>query len=440
MEQLTRRAFLHKSTKAVGGAAVGLTILKSRNSAFAANDQIGVAVVGIHSRGRSHMDAYCGIDGVRVVALCDPDTGLFDSRAAQVRDKQGSAPSCYADLRECLEDRRVDAISVATCNHWHALATVWACQAKKDVYVEKPVSWCVREGRKMVEAAEKYERIVQVGCQKRSSGQVRNAIARLHAGEIGEVYMARALCYKPRGSIGLKESSPPPEGLDFNLWLGPAPEQPHHGNLVHYNWHWFWDFGNGDIGNQGIHEMDVARWGLNKGLPVKVFSTGGRFGYDDQGETPNTQIATFEYEDGKQLVFEVRGHYTHDEADVRIGNLFYGSEGYMFSSDGYKPHFGSKGEIKETEGLELPEVGGSGQGDHFQNFIAAVRSRKREDLNADILDGHLSSAMCHMANASYRLGTVLEFNPKTERFPGHGRANKMLTRPYREPFVVPEEV
>jgi len=440
MARIDRRTFIHESTRAMAGAAVGLTILRGQGSAFAANDEIGIAVVGIHGRGQSHMDAYCGMPGVRVVALCDPDTRLFADRAKKIEQKQGQAPKCYADIRRCLEDPNVDAISIATTNHWHALATIWGCQAGKDVYVEKPASWCVREGRKMVEAAEKYGRVVQVGTQSRSSQTHRDAVARLHAGEIGQVYMARALCYKPRGSVGFKQPTKVPEGLDFGLWLGPGPQQPYHENLVHYNWHWFWDFGNGDIGNQGAHEMDIARWGLGKTLPVKVFSTGGRFGYQDQGQTPNTQVATFEYDDGTQLVFEVRGHYTNDEMGVRVGNLFYGSEGYMVSSDGFKAHMGPKGDGPPKQGLQPKPVGGSGAGDHFRNFIDAVRSRKREDLNADILEGHLSAAHCHLANISYRLGRALRFDPVKEAFIGDEQADKLLTRPYRKPFAVPERV
>jgi predicted dehydrogenase len=440
MKHISRRQFINGSTKAIAGAAAGLTILTSRKSAFAANDQIGVAVMGINGRGTAHMDAYCGIDGARVVALVDPDSRLFESRAKKVEEKQGDRPKCYADIREALTDEAVDAVSIATCNHWHALGTILACQAGKDVYVEKPASWSVWEGRKMVEAAGKYQRIVQVGCQSRSSGQVRDGVARMHAGQIGKVYMARALCYKPRGSIGFKEPSPPPEGLDFNLWLGPAPQQPHHGNLVHYNWHWFWDFGNGDLGNQGVHQMDIALWGLGKGLPVKVFATGGRFGYEDQGQTPNTEVCTFEYDDGTQLVFEVRGHYTNDESGVRIGNLFYGSEGYMMSSDGYKAHMGREGKEAGAFEGELPAVGGTGEGNHFQNFIDAVRSRKVEDQNAPVLAGHLSAALCHLANISYRLRRSLTFDPEKEKFVGDDEANKLLTRNYREPFVIPDKV
>ncbi len=442
MKHLSRREFIHGSSKAIAGGAVGLTVLRSRSSAYAANDQVGVGVMGIHGRGQSHIDAYCAYDGAKVVALCDPDSRLFEGRSKRVADRQGGeAPKCYQDVRAMLQDPNVDAISIATCNHWHALATIWGCQAGKDVYVEKPASWSVWEGRKMIEAAEKYDRIVQVGCQSRSSGHVRDAIARVHAGQLGEIYMAKACCYKPRGSIGFKEATPPPDGVDFDLWLGPAELQPHHGNLVHYNWHWFWDFGNGDLGNQGVHQMDIALWGLQRGLPTKIYSTGGRFAYEDQGETPNTHLCTFEYDDGVQLVFEVRGHYVNDEAGVRIGNLFYGSDGYMSSGQGYKAKTGYKGEDMEDKDLgELPEVGGTGEGNHFQNFIDCVRSRNKDEQNAPVEAGHLSSALCHLANISYRVGRSLTFDPATERFVGDKEANKLLTRKYRAPYVIPDSV
>jgi len=442
MQSMSRRGFLTQSSKAAAGVAAGLTILRERKSAFSANDEVNVGIVGINGRGKSHMSGMCGTDGVRVVALCDPDTRLFESRSKRIEDKQGHKPKCYADIRDLLANDDIDAITVATCDHWHALATIWGCQAGKDVYVEKPASWSVFESIKMVEAARKYDRMVQVGTQSRSTPEVRNAIARLWAGEIGDVYMARALCYKPRRSIGFKEIKDPPEGLEFDLWLGPAPKQPYHDNLVHYNWHWFWDFGTTDMGNQGSHEMDIAMWGLGKTLPVKIHGVGGRFGYEDQAETPNTQVTTFEYEDGKLLVFEVRGHYTHDESGVKVGNMFYGSEGWMAKSDGYKGHFGRRGEVKEIEYEEgeLPDVGGSGEGNNFSNWISAVRSRRRQDLNSEIRGGALSAALCALGNVSCRLGRELRFDPDKMQVIGDDEANQYMTREYREPFVVPEEV
>ncbi len=439
--KLSRRDFVKRSVVGAAGVAVGATIL-AKGLARGANETIGVAVMGIHGRGKGHINAYLGIKGVRVVALVDPDRSLFDSRSKMVEDKQGDRPKCYEDIRDALADKNVDVVSIAAPDHWHALGTIWACQAGKDVYVEKPCSWCIREGRKMVEAAEKYKRIVQVGSQCRSERGTRECIARLWAGEIGKLYMARGLCYKPRGSIGVKGTAEPPPHLNWNLWLGPAQERPYMPNFVHYNWHWFWDFGTADLGNQGVHQMDIARWALNKGLPVKVHSVGGRFGYKDEGETPNTQECTFEYEDGTILVFEVRGLPTNREMDVKIGNLFYGSEGYgsIPFHGSMKTGIGYDGKGKPPEGLKLPDVGGAGVANHFQNFIDCVRSRRREDLNADILEGHLSAALCHLGNISYRLGRKLTFDPKTETFPGDDEANKLLTRDYREPFVVPDKV
>jgi predicted dehydrogenase len=282
----------------------------------------------------------------------------------------------------------------------------------------------------MVEAARKYNRIVQVGTQSRSSGRVRKAIQLLHEGVIGDIYMARALCYKPRDSIGFKPTENPPKGLHFDIWLGPAREQPYHANLVHYNWHWFWDFGTTDMGNQGVHQMDIARWGLNKELPVKVHGIGGRFGYKDQGETPNTQVSTFEYSDGTQLVFEVRGLYTNDESGVKIGNLFYGSKGYMVINDeSYRVYLG-------RESRPLSDQGLAGGDDHHNNWIKAVRSRRPEDLNAEIIEGHYSAALCHLGNVSCRVGRKLAFDPKTETFGDDKQANGYLSRNYREPFVV----
>jgi len=276
MEEVTRRKFLKDTAKTAATVAAGAGLFNINRLGRTASDEIRVAVMGIHGRGRDHIRAFCSIAGVRVVALCDPDTTLFPSRSKIVEEKQGHKPKTFDDVRKMLEDKEIDAVSIATCNHWHALGTIWACQAGKDVYVEKPACHNVFEGRKMIEAARKYKRIVQVGTQSRSNGGVRKAIELLHNGAIGEVYMARGLCYKPRWSIGFKPDETPPPTLNFDVWLGPAPKRPFNRNLVHYNWHWFWDFGNGDIGNQGVHQMDLARWGLGKELPVKVDSMGGR--------------------------------------------------------------------------------------------------------------------------------------------------------------------
>jgi predicted dehydrogenase len=349
MERMTRRAFLEQSGRAVMGAAAGLTVLRAWS--HSPNDTIGVAVIGLNGQGKAHIRHFSEIEGVRLVALCDVDERVLQQAGAMVEQRTGARPKLYTDLRQLLEDKAVDAVSTATPNHWHALLTIWACQAGKDVYVEKPACWSFEEGERMIEAARKYNRIVQVGHQTRSDPVTRLAVQRAWAGEIGKIYMSRGLCYKPRGPIGFQKDTDPPPWLHWELWQGPATRRPFNPNYVHYNWHWFWNYGNGDIGNQGVHQVDIARWFLNKRYPVKVHSVGGRYGYEDQGETPNTQIATFEYEDGTLLVFEVRGLFTNDEQGAKIGNLVYGSLGYMSSGDGYKPRRSPQEALPERENL-----------------------------------------------------------------------------------------
>jgi predicted dehydrogenase len=440
MRKMNRRSFLKSSAEVA--AAFAMTTKATR--VLGANDEVRVAVMGFHGQGKTHIREFLKMkpNGVDLAALCDIDEEVLNRAAAEVEKVRGKKPEVHTDIRKLLEDKSINAVSMATPNHWHALGTIWTCQAGKDVYVEKPASWCIREGRKMVEAARKYNRIVQVGTMNRSNQTIRKAIAQLHAGIIGDVYMARGLCFKRRDSIGFKEPSEPPKNIHYDLWLGPGPQQPYHANLVHYNWHWFWDFGNGDIGNQGIHQMDLARWGINKGMPIKASSMGGRYGYKDQGQTPNTQVATLTYEDGKMVVFEVRGRWTNDEKGERVGNLFYGSEGCMAD---WKADFGYGGKAyggKAEAEVQLPKVGGDGKGNHYENFIAAVRSRNVKDLNCDVMEGHQSAVLFHLANISYRLGRIVTFDPKTEAFVGDGakEANALLTREYRKPFVVPEEV
>jgi predicted dehydrogenase len=426
--EYTRRQFIGTTAAAV---LVAGTMAKGK--VFGANDKIRVACVGIHGRGESHIDGFSGQDGSEVVALCDVDSEVLAGRAKQLESKTGKKPKTFVDMREIMADKDIDAVSFATPNHWHSLGSVWACQAGKDVYVEKPLSHEVWEGRQLAAAAEKYKRVVMHGTQRRSEKDWVRAMQRLREGAIGDVYMARALCFKNRDSIGTAEPSDSPAKLNWPLWQGPAKDQPYSSLYVHYNWHWFWEYGNGDLGNQGVHQMDVAVWGMNQGLPVKVASMGGRFGYQDQGQTANTQICTFAYPDGKLLVFEVRGRATNDEAGVKVGNLFYGSEGYMverkfFAKDGK--------EIPDEKGLA--DVAATDN--HFVSFIRAVRSRKPEDNPATALDGHLAAAHCHLGNIAYRLGATLEFDPKKEEFSGAdaGNANAMLKREYRKDFEVPQ--
>jgi predicted dehydrogenase len=290
---------------------------KRGRSGLRPDPTIRAAVVGLGGRGRDHMRVLAQIDGVEVVAFCDPDESLLAEKAAEFEKLTGRRPRLEFDLRKLHEDRDIDAVTIASCNHWHALTAIWACQADKHVYVEKPVAHDVFEGPQMVEAARKYNRLVQGRTQRRSNPNLRKAIQALRLGVIGDLYQAKCVVLKRRDSLGFKTPEAAPPSLHWDLRLGPAPLQPFHRNLVNYNWHWFWDFGNGELGNNGIHELDLARWGLNKGLPVRIHSTGGRFGYKDQGHTPNTQITTYEFNDGTQLICEIRGRYTNEEAASR---------------------------------------------------------------------------------------------------------------------------
>ncbi len=478
MKTITRRNFLKSS---LAGAAACSLAPRSWSQVAGANDDIRVAVVGINGRGGSHIGEFRKLKGARVVALCDVDLNVLNRRAEGLEGVQK-----YQDVRRLLENKDIDAVSIATTNHWHSLITIWACQAGKDVYVEKPCSHNVFEGRKCVEAARKYNRMVQHGTQSRASGGKAALAEIVKSGKYGKLLVSKGYCCKPRWSIGYKPVAGPPAHLDFDIWLGPAPRQPFHGNLVHYNWHWFWDFGNGDIGNQGVHEMDVARWALGDTLPKSVVSLGGRYvdgpDFKDQGETPNQLVSVFDYGD-TLLLFETRGlvgNRKFPEIDEnfprKVANELYFEEGVVKSG-----RFYPKG---KGEGEPLVKVDADVQpGGIFGNFINCVRSRKREELNADILEGHLSSALGHLGNISYRLGSArpfekprdfgrnevvgdsvmtllentkaigvdpekatlwagpkLQFDPAREKFVNNPEADQLLTRNYRPPFVVPEKV
>ena len=427
MSTVNRRTFL-----ASAGSGAAALALGSGARAAGPNDALRLAVIGVRGRGQEHVSAFSGRKDCVVAALCDVDPAQFKKPADAINARTGKSPALLADFRRALDDPNIDAVSIATPNHWHALAAVWACQAGKDVYVEKPVSQNVSEGRKIVEAAAKYGRIVQAGTQNRSSAGVAEAVAFLRSGKLGNIYLARGLCFKPRGSIGIKPDAPVPAGVDYNLWLGPAPERPFNPNRFHYEWHWNWDYGNGDLGNQGIHQMDVARWGLGKQtLPTHVQSSGGRYGYKDDGQTPNTQVSTYRWDDC-MLEFEVRGLPTNAEREIKVGNLFFGTEGYLaINGDRWSTYMGQK---------EEPGPSGKGGGDHFGNFVDAVKARKPELLHAPVVEGHLSSALCHLGNISYRLGRALAVDPATETLGKDAEANAMLSRDYRSPFSMPARV
>lgn len=455
----SRRSFIKKTALGTTGITLGAATMgfsaKSYNSIKGANDRINMSVIGVRGQGHGHLKRWAGMaknNNVFVKTICDVDQNLYAERIKTVSDLQGEKPGTVGDMREVFADKDIDAVSIATPNHWHALATIWAAQAGKHVYVEKPCSHNVWEGRQMIEASRKYNRIIQVGFQNRSIDNVRKAMQALHNGVIGDVYMAKGMCYKPRGSFGQSENSAPPAGLDYNMWLGPAAWRPYNEKRGHYNWHWHWNTGNGDTGNQGPHQFDVARWGLKADEhPVRVQSSGAYFKHKDcSQETPNTQTSVFEYEDGRILQFETRGLDTNGEGKygIKIGNIFYGTEGYM-EVDGSKwaTYLGKNGEPGPSSEVEggadkvVEYLAAPGGGGHYNNFIAAVRSGNKADLTCDIYEGYLSSALPHLANISYRLGgQSLDFNPISEKFINNEGANDMLTRPYRAPFVVPDQV
>lgn len=410
-----------------------------------ANDRINIGIIGIGSRGHDHIQEFARQPGCGITALCDVSEEARNRGAARVQEKLGYKPRLYGDLRRMLEEREIDAVSIATPDHWHALATILACQAGKDIYVEKPASHNIWEGCRMVEAARKFGRMVQVGSQSRSIRHKIRAVQLLHEGAIGKIYLAKGICYKRRNSIGHTPEAPVPAGLDWNLFRGPAAMVPFSANRYRYNWHWFWDTGGGDIANQGAHEMDIARWGLGKqGLPKSVFCTGGKYVYDDDQETPNTQTAVFDYGDAK-LVFEVRGLATNSEAEIPVvdnnivGNLFFGSEGYMvIDLVGFRVYHGRTRE-KVLDG-KLAEQSPFDTGTHITSFLSAVRTRDPRHLTADIQTGCTSAVLCHLANISYRVGRALAFDAERLAFPSDSEANALLTRPYRPPFVVPAKV
>jgi predicted dehydrogenase len=475
MKHISRRTFLQSTALTTAGLSLSA---RAWSQVAGANEAIRVAVIGFRGQGGSHLGTLLKAKGVRVTALCDCDKDVLEGGAKRV----GPDVEAYTDIRKLLESRNVDAVSIATPNHWHALGTIWAIQAGKDVYVEKPVSHNVSEGRRMVEFARKHGKIVQTGTQSRSSRSgIAEAVAWVKAGNLGKIKVSRGLCYKRRDSIGKVDGPQPiPPNIDYDLWCGPAAKLPLMRKRLHYDWHWVWNTGNGDLGNQGIHEMDVARWFLGvMELSPRIFAVGGRLGYVDDGETPNTMVIYHDYP-GAPLIFEVRG--LPEKTGSKNMDKYKGAGiGIVIECEGGHvtvPSY-SSATAYDKEGKVIKEwKGGSG---HHENWLKAVRSRKHEDLHADILEGHLSSALCHTGNISYRLGAAkspgeikegiradaglaeafdrmtehlavngvdiaqekvtlglpLKMDPKTERFIGNAAAEAMLTRPYRAPFIVP---
>ncbi|HXX21715.1 MAG TPA: Gfo/Idh/MocA family oxidoreductase [Terriglobia bacterium] len=463
----TTKVVLAKGASAA--ALTGISFITEPQRVFGANDRVRIGVCGLRGQGFAHVAEYARMPNVETVAVCDVDENIMKGRLADMDLMSLPIPKTYSDVRKLLEDSSIDAISIATPNHWHALMGIWALQAGKDVYIEKPCCHNLWEGRQLVRATKKYNRIVQHGTNNRSAGAVIEGIGKMREGLVGDVYFARGLCFNGRDTIGRASVEPVPPGVNYDLWTGPSPLHPFTRNRFHYNWHWFWDTGNGDIGNQGIHQMDVARWGLGVKFPNKVSALGGHFMFDDDQETPNTLNAAFEFNqpEGKPklLEFEVRHWITNQEAGIgslgfgvaipgflgpprgnssrphreavpgSVGDIFYGSKGYMVMSNEEFPSYRTwLGEEQERG------PSGSREGNNWQNFINCVRSRKLEELNAPIEEGYMSCALVHLANASYRLGRTLNFDPESEQVIGDEEANKLLRGTYRAPYVVPEEV
>ncbi len=430
MTDPNRRTFL-----TAAGAAVTTGLASSRSLAQQGpNETVRAAVLGLNSRGQTHIEGFMGTPGVKVTVLCDPDQKVLDSRAKGFESRFGYRPETETDLRKVFDRKDVDVVSVATPNHWHALATVWACNAGKDVYVEKPGTHNVSEGRKMIDAAKKNGRVVQHGVQLRSSEAIREAVEAMRNGLIGKLYLARGLVFRNRPSVGhAKDPDTPPSDFSWDLWQGPAQERPFSKKFVHYNWHWHWAYGNGDVGNQGVHETDMCLWGLGlETLPTEIVAMGGKFLWDDDKETPEVLSSSYSFPEQKQMIeFEVRPWATNTEGGAGVGNLFYGSEGYLVVK-GYNSYeaFDQKGKSikKKSDGDPVAR--------HFANFIDAVRHRDPSRLHAPVETAHTSSSLAHLGNIAYRVGRRLKFDPASETFPGDGEANALLTREYRKPFVI----
>lgn len=491
--KINRRKFIKKGSAGLVGASMFSTSALSYGRILGSNDALQMAVIGIRGRGGSHIENFGKMKNVRLKYLVDIDENLFKERLDEVEQFAGYRPKTEWDMRRVFDDKEIDAVSVATPNHWHALSTIWAAQAGKHVYVEKPSSHNVFEGRKMIEAARKYKVLVQVGFQNRSIVNTQRAIKFIRDGKLGEVYMTRGLCFKPRADIGRYPDGPMKAGekfrmnletgsyetpytegylsnVHYDMWLGPAPERPFNRNRFHYNWHWHWDYGNGDTGNQGPHQFDVARWALDKDeLPVRVNSMGGYYGYDSAQETPNSQTSLFEYADGKILEFGTRGLTTNPEgvflpdinltgdgkisattnaSPVKIGTIVLGAEGWMQIDAGgnWETFFGRNNEAGPTSGekddsYDPLDLTGSGGGEAiFENFISAIRNNDRSELTCDIDTGHQSTVLPLIANVAYRLGREVRIDGNEESFVKDKEANKMLTRDYSKGYTVPNVV
>ena len=421
MNNLTRRDFV-KSTVAVG-ASIALPFSKVRG----ANNDLRVGVAGIRGRGDGLASEFNDLDGVRLVALCDVDSEVLEKRVKQFKDRDQTVTG-YGDYRRMLEDKSIDIIAIATPDHWHVPLAAASIIAGKDVYVEKPLSHTIAEGRFLVNLAHKHRKMVQHGTQIRSTDGTIEAIEYLKSGRLGKIRMAKAINSQLRGPIGRVADSETPPGVNYDLWLGPAPKRPFNRNRFHYNWHWFWDYGTGDTGNDGIHQIDIARWGLGVEMPKAVSCSGGQLFYDDDHQTPDTQVATFEYDD-VYLMFEMRLWTPYPLEGHDNGNIFYGDEGTL--------SIGRNGwQVTLKNGKQGPG-GPRGSYKHAENFVKAVRSRNASVLYAGVEVGHCSAALCHIANISMRVGRRLKFDAAKEHFIDDAEANTYLAKQYRKGYELP---
>ena len=437
MANVSRRKFLKNSTAA--GASLLLTGTRASGKILGANDRLRIAVAGLNGRGQSHLSGWMDQENVEIAYLIDPDQKVL---AAAMNGLQGKLKDNFkakgiADVREALEDKNLDAISVATPNHWHSLITIWAAQAGKHVYVEKPMSHDVGEGRIAVEAQKKYGVVIQHGTQSRSDANIAGLHEAIQSGQFGPLKISYGYCCKPRGSIGFKPISNPPENLDWNLWRGPAMIDEFHGNYVHYNWHWFWKTGNGDLNNQGTHQLDIARWALDKDLthPVRAMAIGGRFAWNDQGETPNAMMGIAEYPNGQQVFFNVR-NVDYKGYEHQVENEYYFEDGGRIVRGLYYPSGSSAGEKLDIKpGKVTP-------GGNWAAFITACREGKPELANGNVHDAHYGCVLGHLMNNSYRLGEKVPFNSKAGRFGDNKEAAEHFLKLHeimRDGVGVPED-
>jgi predicted dehydrogenase len=438
----------------MGAGALATTATAPRRSSArtSPNDKVVLAFMGVRGRGKELLEGFAKRDDVEVAYLADVDSRILPDRSSLAEKLKGRAPKTVQDVRRALDDRSVDAVVMATPDHWHALGTIWACQAGKDVYVEKPASHNIWEGRKMVEAARKYNRIVQSGTQNRSAPYVQQAIDYLASGKLGEVHYVKVFDSKPRSSIGKQPDKPIPDGVDYDTWLGPAPSRPFNENHFHYAWHWFWNYSGGDIINDGIHQIDMARWVIDRAYPKSVQSTGGIHFFHDDQETPDTHVVAWDY-DGLTMTFEQtlwtpyqqKTPFNERDQDVLPNWPFSGTRIEIYGSKQWMM-LGRHGDGWEVFEQSAPNrfhsvahgYGRQANDRHFANFVDCIRTRTRP--NADIEQVHLSTLLCHYANIAYRLGRKLTIDPTSEGFLGDSQADALVKREYRPPFIVPEVV